>query len=286
MPSASASPQLMNATTTLRALVIGAVSGWLAWRVGLPLPWMLGPMIGTTIAALCGANIRPPMGLRPLVIPVIGVLLGAGFTPAMLDAVGGWLTTLALLVPFLIVAGGASFIVYRRIGTYEPTTAFFSAMPGGLNEMLIVGEEAGGDGKRIALAHATRILIVIACVALFFGLVLGIRANAGADTFVGFSDLTGLDYVLLTLSAVLGTIVARWLKLPAAPVMGPMLLSGLVHITGWVTVPPPSLVVIAAQIILGTTIGCRFVGSTLAEIGRDLWLGLLSSLAMIFVAVG
>ena len=284
MPTVAVQSAMLH-PLSLRTLAIGLASGVVAWGVGLPLPWMLGPMIGATLAALSQVNLKSPDKLRPIVIPVIGVMLGAGFSPDMLDVIGGWVATLVLLVPFLAAAGAVSFFVYRRAGGYDPITAFFSAMPGGLNEMLIVGEEAGGDAKRIALAHATRILIVIVCVALFFGLVLDIRADASASNYTTLTALSLADYLILIACAVVGTYMGSALKLPAAPVMGPMTLSAIVHITGLVHEAPPSLIVIAAQVIMGTTIGCRFKGTTFAEVGRDLRLGALSSVSMIGVAV-
>src|SRR5690606_4505190 len=68
----------------LLALLVGALSGVLAQAVGLPLPWMLGPMIGTTIVALSGAPIRSPARLRVVFLPVLGVMLGSGIDASIL----------------------------------------------------------------------------------------------------------------------------------------------------------------------------------------------------------
>ena len=150
------------------ALAIGVLGGIAAYLGGLPLPWMLGPMIANTIAAMLRAPIAGPDPLRIYVIPVIGVMLGAGVSAEFFALLGSWLVTLALLPVFLICAASISYNVYRRIGGYDPVTAFYSSMPGGLNEMLILGAEAGGDERRIALAHAARVLIIIVFVAIFF----------------------------------------------------------------------------------------------------------------------
>lgn len=269
------------------ALAIGVAGGLAAYWGGLPLPWMLGPMIANTFAAMWRAPIAGPERLRPYVIPVIGVMLGSGVTAEIFRLLGTWLLTLLLLPLFLLCAAGISYAVYRRIGRYDPVTAFYSAMPGGLNEMLILGAEAGGDERRIALAHAARVLMIIVFVALFFGLFLGVSSGGrGAVQWIGLQQITVLDYVVLGLCAVAGALLSKKLGLPAAPVFGPMILSGIAHIAGWVTVAPPTLFVIAAQITIGTIIGTRFIGATLAEIRRDIGLSAIASILMLIAAVG
>lgn len=272
---------------TLLALVIGLAGGVVAYVVGLPLPWMLGPMIANITAAMLRAPVAGPAGLRNIVVPVIGVLLGSGVTAELFGQLSSWVLTLVLLPPFLLLAAGVSFIVYRRVGGYDPVTAYYAAMPGGLNEMILLGGEAGGSERQIALAHAARVMIVIIFVALFFGLVLGVSAGGAGDAnWTALDALTLQDYAILGACAVLGAWLGKLARLPAAPVFGPMILSGIAHYTSLVVVPPPGLFVIAAQITIGTVIGTRFIGATLADIRREIGLAALSSGIMLLIALG
>ncbi len=268
------------------ALGIGIGSGILANRLGVPLPWMLGPMIGNTIAAMLRLPVAAPMTLRPIVIPIIGVMIGSSVNREVLSQALDWWPSMLLLIPFLIVAGGTSYLFYRRIGGFDPVTAFFSSMPGGLNDMVILGAAAGGDERRIALAHAVRILVVIVFVVLFFGFVLGVASDRQSRPWVGIGTLGLVDIGWLVAAGLVGIPLGRFLRLPAAPMLGPMLLSGVAHVIGVVEVPPPTVLIIVAQIVLGTVIGCRFAGTTLRDIGRDMALGTGSSSLMILVAVG
>lgn len=285
--SAAADLFQQKSARTVLALLIGIGSGFFAYLIGMPLPWMLGPMIGNTVAAILHAPTAPPARLRPIVIPVIGVMLGSGITPDIVNALGDWAISFLVLPPFLIVAAGASFLFYRKIGHYDPVTAFYSAMPGGLNEMLVLGAEQGGDEKRIALAHASRILLVIGFVALFFGLVLGVTTGGqGGVAWTGMQEVGLQDYAVLAVCAVAGVYLGRLLRLPAAAVLGPMLLSGIAHFFHVVDVPPPTVLVIAAQIVMGTVIGCRFIGASAQEVGKDLFLGIFSTVGMLITGVG
>lgn len=268
----------------LFALVLGIGAGALAFGVKMPLPWMLGPMICLTVAALAGLPVEGPVRIRPFVIPVIGVLLGSSLTPEVAAAVPRWTTTMLLLPAFLAAAAALSYLLYRRVGGLDHATAYYAAMPGGLNEMILLGHAAGGDERRIAMAHACRILIVILCVSLFFGFVLGVR-TAGGRSWVPLDALGWRDWLLMGAAGVIGVPLGARLRLPASQLLGPMVLSGLAHATGVVHVPPPTLIVIAAQVVIGTTIGCRFAGIAPRLIARDMGLALLSSTSMIAVAV-
>ena len=270
---------------TALALVLGALSGWGAYSLYAPLPWMIGPLVGVTIAALSGVPLQGPNTIRPVVIPVLGVMLGSSLTPAIFAALGNWATTLVLLIPFLFAAAAASYAIYRRVGGYDRATAYFCAMPGGLNDMVVMGAGAGGNERKIALAHAARIFVVVVFVVLFFGLALGVTSGGMARNWVALSVLTPRDWLILTGCAAIGAPLARFLHLPAAPIFGPMLLSGAAHITQLVALPPPSLLIIVAQVVIGTVLGCRFIGASLREVGWDLVLGLLSALAMLAVAL-
>lgn len=269
----------------LLSLLISILTGLICHLAGMPLPWMLGPMIGNTVAAMFGAPIQGPDRLRPFVMPVIGVMLGSSITASLFQQLGDWTATLVVLPIFLSIAAGISFVVYRKVGGYDSVTAFYAAMPGGLNEMLMLGAAAGGDEKRIALAHAARVLIVIFLVVVFFWLVLDVTST-GSTGWVALDAITVPDYAILTACAILGVFVGRALKLPAAPIFGPMLLSGVAHVAEWVTVAPPTLFIILAQLVIGTVIGARFVGTSPREVAHDLSLAVVSAFGMLIVAIG
>jgi hypothetical protein len=225
-----------------------------------------------------------------VVIPVIGVMLGAGFSPGLLGQLGAWAGTFALLPPFLAAGGLASWLWFRRVGGYDARTAFFCAAPGGLNEMILLGAEAGADERRIALAHAVRVFVAITAVALGFALIGG-TTTAGLDAaHTGFADLRPRDAALLLACAVAGGPAARASRLPAPGLLGPMTLSAALHLAGVVTVAPPSVLVGLAQLVIGTVLGCRFVGADLRKTGRDMLLAtgataLLLGVTLIFAGL-
>lgn len=265
--------------TLAAATLGGAVFNWLTF----PLPWLLGPMAVSTLAAVLHVPVVAPVRARPYVIVVIGVMLGSGFSPAMLGQLGDWAVSLAILAIYLAVSGLLVVPFYQRIGKLDPVTAYFAGMPGGLNEMMVMGKEQGGDDRAIILAHASRIAVVVCVLAIWFRVVSGVDLSDRAQFGVAFGDIPAGDLVLLVACGVAGYLIGPKLHLPAPYLVGPMLFSAVAHATGVATHPPPREVVIGAQIFLGTIMGCRFLGSSPATIGRALLLGLGATLIMLCV---
>ena len=267
------------------ALAIGASGGWVFHALTLPLPWMLGAMFAVTIAALSGVKVRLPRQFRSVLITVLGVLLGSSFTPEVMTRALEWVVTLAGLVACTFVMGVAGWVWYRRVARYDPVTAYFCSAPGGLNEMILIGGAMGGDDRTIALNGAVRVFLVVFTIPVWFRLHGALGGGAGRP-YVGIADVAAIDLAILAGCAAAGALLGRGLRLPAAYMFGPMLLSAAVHLAGVTGSSPPTLLVSAAQIVLGTTIGCRFAGVPLARLGRTVLHALAAGAIMITIAIG
>ena len=242
-------------------------------------------MIAVTIAAVVSVPISAPLILRMVLLPILGVMLGAGFHPGIFGQISNWTVTVAALPVYIAAAFGTAFLFYRKIGRYDPVTAYYSSAPGGLNDMMILGAEAGGDERRIALAHASRILVVVSFISFFFAIVFDITSTGQARNYTPFAAISLIDLMLLIGCAVAGALLAPYLRLPAPQILGPMILSGIVHSAGYTDAPPPSFAVNAAQLVMGTVVGCRFYGVAAHEIARDIVLACGASGSMIAVAL-
>jgi hypothetical protein len=270
----------------LLALAIGTAGGAGATWLGLPLPWMIGALAATTAAAMAGAPIALPPGLRSVMIALLGVMLGSGFSPAILEHLADWAASLSALVAYTAVAGGASMLYFQRVAGYDRPTAFFSAMPGGLSEMILVGGALGGDARVISLVHSSRLLLVVLSLPFAFQLLAGYEPAARPAAGPGLGDISAADLAVLGACGLAGFLGARALRLPAAAVVGPMVLSAGVHLAGWTAARPPVELVAAAQVVVGTAVGCRFAGVAFGLIGRTVVLAGGSTFILVAVAVG
>jgi membrane AbrB-like protein len=270
-------PQISGKNIMMRiglALVIGVLSGWLFTRAAMPLPWMLGPMFGNILATFAGLPVIGPKRLRPFVAVVIGVMLGSSFTPAFFGHLETWSLSLVFMGLYLFLAGAIVVPYYRYVAGFDLPTAYFSGMPGGLMEMMVVGKEMGGDERAIILAHTSRIVVVVTLVAVWFRWIQGVELSDRSQFGAPFATIPNDELVILFIVGVIGFFLGRLLRLPAAVLLGPMLVSAGVHSAGIVHYPPPQELVIVAQIFLGTIVGCRFIDTDIKVIKRAIMLGL------------
>ncbi len=270
------------------AMLAGSAGGAVFAWAGMPLPWMLGALIATLALAVGGARIAMPEALRDPTVAVIGVLLGSSFTPDLLARLGDWGLSLAGMVVYLAISAALSIPVFRHLAGHDRLTAYFAAMPGGLTEMAAIGGAMGADERKIILAHLARIVVTIAAVAFWFRVIAG-HTVVGQPANLWGAGIGPLDAALLIGAAILGTWAGYRLRLPAPTLFGPMILSGVLHATGITASAPPGALVIVAQVILGTVMGCRFRGVAPGALIRALGISLIVtvitlSLALAFAA--
>ncbi|WP_299620722.1 AbrB family transcriptional regulator [Pelagibius sp.] len=266
----------------LLALTIGALGGWLASLLQGPLAWMIGAMCATTVAAMCGLPVALPIVFRTAMVAVLGVMLGSGFAPEILDRIGDWVLSLLGLAAYTLVATAVVAVFLRKVAGYDPITAYFSAAPGGLSEMMIIGGEKGGDERIISLTHTSRILLVVLTLPFVLQWIFGFTPGPRPPGGIPLAEAQAGDMLVLTVCGLVGFVLAKLARLPAAAILGPMIVSAAVHLAGWSDAKPPNELVAAAQVVVGTTIGCRFAGVGLKLVGRTL----LAALGSTFLLVG
>ena len=267
----------------LFTLALAVAAGILFDWATLPLPWILGPMAVTALAAVFRAPVAAPTPIRPYVVAVIGVMLGSAFTPAFLDQVGAWAVSFAFLGLYIILSGAVVVPYYRRVAGFDNPTAFFAGMPGGLSEMMVAGEDMGGDDRDIVMAHVTRIIIVVALVAFWFRVVQGIDLSNRPSFGMPLMSIPPLELALMFAALVAGIISGKALRLPAPNLLGPMLASAVVHLTEWTTNPAPLEFAIVAQILLGIIMGGRFIGVPPERVYRAFRIGIGATVLMLCI---
>jgi len=267
-------------------LAMALVAGFLASRAGLPLPWMIGPMAVCLAASIAGLPVAAPGKVRTPMVAVIGVMLGSRFTPDLLQQLPQWTLSIAGLALYCAAAGALSVWYLRRAAGLDLTTAYFAGMPGGLAEMSLLSAAFGGDERRVALIHAARVMLVVFTLPL---LLLWLEGAA----FDGDRPQPGASILATPLAsdlwlvgcAVAGAWLGRRLRLPASAMLGPMLVSGVVHVAGISAFKPPNEIVALAQAVVGSVLGCRFVGVAWRDVVAILRTSLVVTVIMMATTV-
>ena len=245
-------------------LTLGGAGGILFHELHMPLPWMIGALVFTVVASLSGAPLVRPKRLRLYMVPVLGVMLGAGFTPEAIRHASEWIASLSMLLVYAI--GITAMVSYYlvKVAKWDAATSYFSASPGGFGEMALLGEAMGADDRKISLNHSVRIMLTVLVIPFWFKFFEGYQpGNMGA--LGNMADIRPKDAAILVACAVVGYYVARRLRFPAAQLLGPTLVSAIVHMSGLTEARPPQEIVALAQVVIGASIGCRFLGISLRD---------------------
>ena len=266
-----------------------AFAGVAAFKfVNLPLPWLLGPIAGCLAAALCGVRMRGIPVLNNTMRTILGVAVGATLTSATLLSMTAMWPTL-LLIPVMILCIALVGVPYfQRVWGYDFATSYYSAMPGGLQDMLVFGEEAGGNPRALSLIHATRILVIV--VSLPFIMQAFWAADLSAPPGVPVVTMQVQQLLIMAACAIVGWRVAAAVGLFGASILGPMIAAGIAAASGLLTQRPPAEAIWLAQFFIGMTVGVKYTGITMAEVRRDLaagvgYCGVLLILTFIFVEI-
>ena len=251
----------------LRALLciaLAFVGGTTAAYLHIPLPYMLGAIFITMVAAMSGLPVARPA--QSVVLPmrvVLGVMLGSTVTPELLDRVWAIAGSVLLVPIFAVVSTALGLVYYSRVAGYSREEAFFCAVPGGLHVMTTYAEETGVDIRRVSLAHALRITFVVILAPLATQLFVELPDVSTVRNATTLLDSRLSDLAILAVAGLVGWAIGRATRMPGAQMVGPMLASAALHVSGVTAAKPPGEAIIVSQVILGAYIGSRYVGERL-----------------------
>jgi len=273
----------------LALAIVAGILGALAFHaLTLPLPWMLGPVCVVTVLALAGAKVRVQYILREPMVILIAVMLGSYFTPETLQDAREYAVSMTMLALYVVFTVVLLIVYFRKVGGYDFATCYFASIPGGLMEMVVMGSQMGGDDRKIFLAHGTRILLVVITIPIWFRLVEGYVPQGGlgvGSNTVPLADFALLDGMILTACGAIGFFAGKAVHLPAYRFTGPLIVSAIAHLTEFTASKPPSELIVLAQLVLGSSLGCRYVGVRLREIAGTLKVAFGAALLLMGCAV-
>lgn len=264
------------------ALALSALGAAAFHAMDLPLPFLFGPMTACLVAALAGAPLVGPGVLGVAARTVLGVAIGSSITPEVLARLPQMLASVAFVPLYIGVITVIGVPFFSRVCGLDRVTAYYAAMPGGLQDMVIFGAEAGGDARALSLIHATRVLIIATIapwiLTQFFAVTLDSPLGAAA------SEIPASQMLIMVLAALVGWKGGERFGLFGASILGPLIVTAVLSLAGIIEQRPPAEAILGAQFFIGLGIGVGYVGVTVAELRRFVLSGVVFVLILAVLA--
>lgn len=278
----------------LTVLAIALVSGYAFSLAGIPIPWLLGPMIGVCAAARTfrALPLAWPGWVRNVGLIAVGYAIGLTFGAGTLRTIAHQLPAMGLMTLLLLLLCAAIAWVLSRVGGVPFPTALTGSVPGGLTQMITLAEETKGiDMTVVAFLQVSRLMMIVVSVPLL--IFSPLFAADRHPTAAVAETLPGVDWgavlpqllpyaVVCTGCALLG----KKLRLPTTFLLGPMLSAAALHLSGLPGPALPSPLLAAAQLVIGCYVGLLLQPDNLPNKKKLITLAVLAGCALIVGACG
>lgn len=260
-------------------LLLSLVLAYGLERAGLPAALLLGPMLAGIALAVQGAAVAMPPVPYFLSQAVIGCLVASAITRAiLLTFYADWPLFLGLVSATLLLSALSGWAI-SRLRILPGTTAVWGSTPGGATAMVLMSASYGADPRLVAFMQYSRVMLV----ALAASLVARLWVDPGATAvpIVWFPPMDWQGGLTLLLLVPGGAWLGRRLRLPAGPMLVPLVAGSILNIMGVTRLELPEWLLAGSYMIVGWTIGLRFTRESLRHAARAMPQTLAATLILI-----
>lgn len=235
-------------------LAIAASGGYGLSLLSFPAGWLCGAALATTIAAAVRIPVELPSRLRWPSFLIMGMSMGGALGPETFSEISRWPASITLMLLSVLASFVLGTLYLSKVHNWDRATARLSAAPGALSTVLALATDTSAKLPVVALSHALRQLFLICLVPLVFSL--------GSTDVIGHGrPVASLpDFVLTAVAAVIGIALFRLARVPSAMLLGSMVGSAAIHLSGYATGVPHPILQQLSFIIIGAATGAGFRG--------------------------
>src|SRR3981189_594918 len=252
---AFAIPSRIKILNVLETLAIGTAGGTLFLLLTLAGGLISGAMSAVGIAAIAGRRLTMPPILTQTVLVLLGISLGSLVSQQLLQHIGAYPLTIALLALATFCSTFGSSYYLQRVHGWDQTSAFLAGSPGALSQITMLAAEKGADVPAIAVVQTMRVIILTAALPMLLTLT-GIAPSS--PPIAAAAIASPLELAELLAAAVAVALLLRLIKFPASWMFGAMIGSSVLHGTGLVEGGLPPWMRAVALVGIGALIGARF----------------------------
>src|SRR3981081_1757295 len=251
---AFAIPSRTKILSVIETLAIRPAGCELFLLLNLPGGLISGAMIAVGGAAIAGRPLAVPPILTQTVLVLLGISLGSLVSRQLLQHMGAYPLTIALLALATFCSTFGSSIYLQRIHGWDQTSAFLAGSPGALSQITMLAIEKGADVPAIAVVQTMRVIILTAALPLLLALT-GIAPSSAPAAAVAIAS--PLELTELIAASVAVALLLGMMKFPAGWMCGAMIGTSVLHGTGLIEGGLPPWVRGVALVGIGALIGSR-----------------------------
>lgn len=272
------------------SIFIGLLGAFCFVWLKLPLPWLLGS-ITFVIFFSRFIKLQSSSHLTNLARSILGITIASAFEPQILDSLVHYTTSILIIIPFVLSVAYIGTLYYHQILGFDKFTSFFSAVPGGILEMIVLSKEFKSDIKQVATAQSIRLLMIIFTLPFVLDYFGDIRLVGNFPITKSIIHFSLKDLAFMILAIISGIFFGKKFRLIGSYMVGPMILGVVFYFFGLIEQKPPDEIVKLVQVILGVNIGLSFdeislkmiLKSTLTTLGYFIILCLISAFFIFIV---
>lgn len=273
-------PSLNEIRISALTLAAGAIGALVAFLLHFPAPFLTGPAIFVTCAGLFGFKTGIPNSLKNVCFIVIGVSMGSGVSPEVLQTAKSWPLSFIMMFVNVLAVYAVAYLILRRLFGYDETTSKLAAAPGHLSFVLGLGADTRADLASVVIVQSIRVLALTLMVPLIVAIMhLESTSQPVFRQSLGLITLA----VCFALSFLTGKLFIR-LKVPAAYLLGGFAISAAGHFSGEIAGAVPQWLAIPAYVAMGSLIGSRFSGVSMGMLRSAVVAGVFVTLAVVVVS--
>jgi len=267
----------------LTVILISVPSAIVADIFKIPLAWMIGPMIATSLIALKGFQVLMPKLALSSILIILGLHIGNYIDQNLLTQMVNWIWTTVIMFFYIIISILIVSKYLQKFSGYKEKTSIFSAAPGALGPLMILAEYEKSDLSQVATAHLIRLIIIIT---VFPFIIINLSPTTSLELEIfDYMSQNHWDLVLLIIASLVFIFFFDKFKVPAVLLSGTLVASGVLQIFDIASYKLPDASINFCLLILWASVGCRFANKTFKEVANNSFHGLVATILLVILGL-
>ncbi|SDB72116.1 AbrB family transcriptional regulator [Belnapia rosea] len=275
MPYRAGLPSLHGTGQGVQWLLLLALSALLVLALEmlhLSAALLLGPMLAAILLAAADGAVRVPASGFIASQGVIGCMIAQSLTtPTLVAMLEAW-PVLLVSVPAVVAVSVLLGWLLARWRVLPGSTAVWGSFPGAASVMVLMADAHGADARLVAFMQYLRVVMVAAAASGVAQLAAGPSGPVEEMSWLAraFPAVAWMPLLATLALALGGSLLALRLRVPAGPLLVPMILGMLLQDVGALRIELPPWLLAACYAMVGWNIGLRFTRPILLHAARAL----------------